>query len=143
MVFCAQALRAGTVDRDNPYRFALPSSWRENQVPLLLRYAIAVPEPLRPGCGSWASRQLGTRDKQVANIQSGNYCQPRCAEPWTEVIFTDPAEGKVQVPPLPSAQLSVCVPGNSNSLKRLLRAEAWREAPVSMEAITSASPVCR
>jgi hypothetical protein len=34
----------------------------------------------------------------VANIQSGNYCQPRCAEPWTEVIFTDPAEGKAQVP---------------------------------------------
>lgn len=59
-----QALRAGTVDRENPYRFSLPSSWRENQ---------------------------------VANIQSGNYCQPRCAEPWTEVIFTNLSEGKVQV----------------------------------------------
>lgn len=67
------ALRAGTVDRDNPYRFALPSSWRENQ---------------------------------VANIQSGNYCQPRCAEPWTEVIFTDPAEGKVQVIVSPLVRLT-------------------------------------
>lgn len=47
---------------------------------------------------------------QVANIQSGNYCQPRCAEPWTEVIFTDPAEGKVQVRGLPitAASLTDC-----------------------------------
>ena len=89
--------------------------------------------------GSWAHLQPDTRGKQVANIQSGNYCQPRCAEPWTEVIFTDPAEGKVQVLPLLSAQLSICVPGNSNSLKCLLRAEPWREAPESKEA-TSASP---
>lgn len=28
----SQALRAGTVDRENPYRLALPSSWREKQV---------------------------------------------------------------------------------------------------------------
>eukprot|EP01023_Acetabularia_acetabulum_P018109 TRINITY_DN1915_c0_g1_i1.p1 TRINITY_DN1915_c0_g1~~TRINITY_DN1915_c0_g1_i1.p1 ORF type:complete len:286 (-),score=42.17 TRINITY_DN1915_c0_g1_i1:252-1109(-) len=34
---------------------------------------------------------------KVANIQSGNYCQPRCDEPWTEVIFGNPDEGKVQV----------------------------------------------
>lgn len=33
----------------------------------------------------------------VANISSGNYCQPRCAEPWTEVIFSSPADGKAQV----------------------------------------------
>jgi hypothetical protein len=59
--------------------------------------------------GSWAHLQLCTRGKQVANIQSGNYCQPRCAEPWTEVIFTDPAEGKVQVRPLLSAQLSLAM----------------------------------
>jgi hypothetical protein len=67
------ALRAGTVDRENPYRLALPSSWRE---------------------------------KQVANIQSGNYCQPRCAEPWTEVIFENPAEGKVQVIVSPLVRLT-------------------------------------
>ena len=91
----------------------------------------------------WASNQPDTRGAQVANIQSGNYCQPRCAEPWTEVIFTDPAEGKVQVPPLPSAQLSVCLSGNSTSLKRLMRDEAWRKTPESKEAITLADPVCR
>mmetsp|Transcript_1656 Transcript_1656/g.4763 ORF Transcript_1656/g.4763 Transcript_1656/m.4763 type:complete len:276 (-) Transcript_1656:1838-2665(-) len=33
----------------------------------------------------------------VANIASGNYCQPRCAEPWTEVIFSSPANGRAQV----------------------------------------------
>eukprot|EP00873_Tetraselmis_striata_P026458 jgi/Tetstr1/446722/TSEL_034210.t1 len=32
----------------------------------------------------------------VANISSGNYCQPNCAEPWTEVIFSG-AEGRAQV----------------------------------------------
>lgn len=55
------------MDKNNPYRFALPPTWRE---------------------------------QQVANIQSGNYCQPRCAEPWTEVIFSDSTEGRAQVPPL-------------------------------------------
>ena len=58
------AIRAGTVDKNNPYRFALPPTWRE---------------------------------QAVANIQSGNYCQPRCAEPWTEVIFYDSSEGRAQV----------------------------------------------
>jgi len=59
----------------------------------------------------------------VANIQSGNFCmvstfttfqllqnalicllsdvllplQPNCAEPWTEVVFADDKEGKIQV----------------------------------------------
>jgi hypothetical protein len=36
-------------------------------------------------------------ERKVANIASGNYCQPRCAEPWTEVIFADDTEGKAQV----------------------------------------------
>jgi hypothetical protein len=58
------AIRAGTVDPQKPYRFALPPSWSE---------------------------------RKVANIASGNYCQPRCAEPWTEVIFADDTEGKAQV----------------------------------------------
>ena len=29
----------------------------------------------------------------VANAISGNYCQPKCGEPWTEVIFSGP-EGR-------------------------------------------------
>jgi hypothetical protein len=44
------ALRAGTVDAANPYKFALPPQMVE---------------------------------QKVANISSGNYCQPRCDEPWT------------------------------------------------------------
>lgn len=36
-------------------------------------------------------------ERKVANIASGNYCQPRCAEPWTEVIFADDSEGKASV----------------------------------------------
>lgn len=55
------AIRAGTVDPNNPYRFALPPTWREGK---------------------------------VANILSGNYCQPRCDEPWTEVIFENAEEGR-------------------------------------------------
>ena len=39
--------------------------------------------------GSW-------RRRTVANILSGNYCQPRCDEPWTEVLF-DGREGSLQV----------------------------------------------
>lgn len=34
---------------------------------------------------------------KVANIQSGNFCMPRCDEPWTEVVFEAPSEGKVTV----------------------------------------------
>lgn len=36
-------------------------------------------------------------EDRVANIQSGNYCQPRCAEPWTEVIFSNAREGRAEV----------------------------------------------
>ena len=37
------------------------------------------------------------RRRTVANILSGNYCQPRCDEPWTEVLFEGPGEGSLQV----------------------------------------------
>lgn len=37
------------------------------------------------------------REGKVANILSGNYCQPRCDEPWTEVIFESAADGKIVV----------------------------------------------
>ncbi|KAI8471276.1 MAG: hypothetical protein J3K34DRAFT_417665 [Monoraphidium minutum] len=67
------AIRAGTVSRENPYRFAMPPTWRE---------------------------------AKVANILSGNYCQPRCAEPWIEVIFENEAEGRVQVVLAPLVRLT-------------------------------------
>jgi len=49
--------------------------------------------------GSWIRRT-------VANILSGNYCQPRCDEPWTEVLFTAPKEGSLQVIVSPLNKLS-------------------------------------
>lgn len=55
-------------------------------------YTFAVPP-------SWSERK-------VANIASGNYCQPRCAEPWTEVIFADDTEGKMQVVVAPLVRLT-------------------------------------
>ena len=67
------ALRAGTVDRENPYKFLVPANWSEKKVP---------------------------------NIQSGNYCQPRCAEPWTEVIFGNDSEGKASVIVAPLVRLT-------------------------------------
>ena len=37
------------------------------------------------------------QESKVANAISGNYCQPRCDEPTTEVLFTSPTEGKIAV----------------------------------------------
>ena len=37
------------------------------------------------------------RKNRVANILSGNYCQPSCDEPTTEVLFTDSKEGRAVV----------------------------------------------
>ena len=36
-------------------------------------------------------------ETRVPNTQSGNYCQPRCDEPWTEVIFENGVDGKVEL----------------------------------------------
>lgn len=46
------------------------------------------------------------REGKVANILSGNYCQPRCDEPWTEVIFESPADGKIVVIVSPLVKLT-------------------------------------
>jgi hypothetical protein len=53
---------------------------------------------LRAGVVEFFELDLPARWKQVqvANILSGNYCQPRCGEPWVEVEFDGP-EGHVQV----------------------------------------------
>ncbi|WIA18137.1 hypothetical protein OEZ85_009613 [Tetradesmus obliquus] len=67
------AIRAGTVNPDSPYRFALPPKFREGK---------------------------------VANILSGNYCQPRCDEPWTEVIFESSTEGRIAVIVSPLVKLT-------------------------------------
>ncbi|XP_076958197.1 psbP domain-containing protein 6, chloroplastic [Bidens hawaiensis] len=43
---------------------------------------------------------------RIANILSGNYCQPKCAEPWIEVKFEDEKQGKVQVVASPLIRLT-------------------------------------
>ncbi|XP_051148657.1 psbP domain-containing protein 6, chloroplastic isoform X2 [Andrographis paniculata] len=46
------------------------------------------------------------KQMRVANILSGNYCQPKCAEPWVEVKFEDERQGKVQVVASPLIRLT-------------------------------------
>lgn len=43
---------------------------------------------------------------RIANILSGNYCQPKCAEPWIEVKFENETQGKVQVVVSPLIRLT-------------------------------------
>ena len=45
-------------------------------------------------------------EERVANIASGNYCQPRCVEPWTEVIFSNPREGRCEIIVAPLERLT-------------------------------------
>ncbi|GMN53237.1 hypothetical protein TIFTF001_022377 [Ficus carica] len=46
------------------------------------------------------------KQARVANILSGNYCQPKCAEPWVEVKFEDEKQGKIQVVASPLIRLT-------------------------------------
>ncbi|XP_057770448.1 psbP domain-containing protein 6, chloroplastic isoform X1 [Salvia miltiorrhiza] len=46
------------------------------------------------------------KQMRIANILSGNYCQPKCAEPWIEVKFEDEKQGKVQVVASPLIRLT-------------------------------------
>ncbi|KAJ7215707.1 hypothetical protein O6H91_02G035400 [Diphasiastrum complanatum] len=43
---------------------------------------------------------------RIANILSGNYCQPKCAEPWVEVKFEDTKQGSIQVIASPMVRLT-------------------------------------
>eukprot|EP00898_Chlorokybus_atmophyticus_P002759 jgi/Chlat1/3484/Chrsp23S03685 len=43
---------------------------------------------------------------RVANIQSGNYCQPKCAEPWVEAKYEDDKQGQLQVIVAPLVRLT-------------------------------------
>lgn len=42
----------------------------------------------------------------MANVLTGNFCMPRCDEPWTECIFANPAEGSVKVVVSPLRRLT-------------------------------------
>ncbi|KAI3926960.1 hypothetical protein MKX01_032875 [Papaver californicum] len=46
------------------------------------------------------------KQTRVANILSGNYCQPKCAEPWVEVKFENEKQGKIQVVASPLIRLT-------------------------------------
>ncbi|KAF9596242.1 hypothetical protein IFM89_008405 [Coptis chinensis] len=46
------------------------------------------------------------KQTRIANILSGNYCQPKCAEPWVEVRFENEKQGKVQVVASPLIRLT-------------------------------------
>lgn len=46
------------------------------------------------------------KQDRIANILSGNYCQPKCAEPWIEVKFENEKQGKVQVVASPLIRLT-------------------------------------
>ncbi|EYU20820.1 hypothetical protein ABFS82_11G015500 [Erythranthe guttata] len=46
------------------------------------------------------------KQMRIANILSGNYCQPKCAEPWIEVKFEDEKQGKIQVVAAPLIRLT-------------------------------------
>uniref|UniRef100_A0A0F7CYL9 Photosystem II reaction center PsbP family protein n=1 Tax=Cypripedium formosanum TaxID=53042 RepID=A0A0F7CYL9_9ASPA len=46
------------------------------------------------------------KQTRISNILSGNYCQPKCAEPWVEVKFEDEKQGKVQVVASPLIRLT-------------------------------------
>jgi len=46
------------------------------------------------------------RPQKMANVLTGNFCMPRCDEPWTECIFADPAEGSVKVVVSPLRRLT-------------------------------------
>ncbi|KAF8398195.1 hypothetical protein HHK36_017121 [Tetracentron sinense] len=46
------------------------------------------------------------KQTRIANILSGNYCQPKCAEPWVEVKFEDEKQGKIQVVASPLIRLT-------------------------------------
>ena len=43
---------------------------------------------------------------RIANILSGNYCQPKCAEPWVEVKFENVKQGTAQVFASPMVRLT-------------------------------------
>lgn len=64
----------------------------------------------RPGTGNVQPYQFLIPPKwkqaRVANILSGNYCQPKCAEPWVEVKFESEKDGKVQVVASPLIRLT-------------------------------------
>lgn len=47
------------------------------------------------------------KELPVSNAKIGNYCQPRCDEATTEVGFSDPAQGTLQIIIIPTTKLLI------------------------------------
>jgi len=47
------------------------------------------------------------KELPVSNAKSGNYCQPRCDEATTEVVFSDPKQGTMQIIIIPTTKLRI------------------------------------
>lgn len=77
-----------------------PSS---NETPSI-RAGVIKPDPSR-GLYSF-DLPSNWRPQKMANVLTGNFCMPRCDEPWTECIFADPAEGSVKVVVSPLRRLT-------------------------------------
>ncbi|CAK9188547.1 unnamed protein product [Ilex paraguariensis] len=117
------ALRAGNVQ---PYKFIIPPTWKQTRVANILSGNYCQPKCAEPWVEvkfedeKQGKIQLVTGNVQpykfiipptwkqtrVANILSGNYCQPKCAEPWVEVKFEDEKQGKIQVVASPLIRLT-------------------------------------
>lgn len=77
-----------------------PSS---NETPSI-RAGVIKPDPSR-GLYSF-DLPSNWRPQKMANVLTGNFCMPRCDEPWTECIFADPVEGSVKVVVSPLRRLT-------------------------------------
>ena len=56
--------------------------------------------PLLPPLNSlplWPLQPETWSEAQLLNILTGNFCMPRCEEPWYEARFENPKEGQAQV----------------------------------------------
>lgn len=67
----------------------------QQEVPLLQAIRAGVIKP-NPEYYSFALPETWSEQK-ISNTLSGNFCMPRCDEPWVEAIYADEKEGKMQV----------------------------------------------
>lgn len=72
--------------------FSPPQALRAGTVDPSKPYRFAIPP-------AWS-------EQRVNNTASGNYCQPRCDEPWTEVVFANDAEGRLELIVAPLKKLT-------------------------------------
>lgn len=93
------------INANDSYKFEVPSSYREvgvaniqsgNFCMVSMRYIIFLMYHAR-----MVHRNLPAHCVSHAILVSvygkGMCLQPNCAEPWTEIVFADDKEGKVQV----------------------------------------------